>query len=76
MIKRRVSALVQFKRAVKRSGVSGYRLAELSGVSEPAINRMLNNKATPRLDNADAILKALGLEFQIVPSKSISRSRR
>jgi len=72
---RRQSGVVQLRNAIRRSNMSGAQLSHLSGVSEPALSRIIRGMTSPRIDSADAILKALGLEFRIVPSRSSRRKK-
>ncbi len=44
----------------ERKGISRYRLARLSGVSEGQLSRLMSNETAPRLDTAAKIAKALG----------------
>lgn len=41
-------------------------LSEMTGLSQPAISRMFNMEAIPRLDTLLKVLYALGIEMKIV----------
>ena len=58
------SALTEARQA---QGISQRRLAELSGVSQPAIARIESGSTTMRIDTLLKVLAALGLTLAIVP---------
>lgn len=49
--------------AIKTSGLTKYRLAQESGVSEGTLGRFLRNERTLTLPNVDKLAAALGLEL-------------
>lgn len=54
----------QIRKAIKKSGISGYRLAKISGVSQGAISRFINGKRNITLPTASKLVKALKLEMR------------
>ena len=55
--------------AREKQGLSQRELAELSGVSQPAIARLENLKATPQIDPLFKVLHPLGYTLAIVPTE-------
>ncbi|MDR1183778.1 MAG: helix-turn-helix transcriptional regulator [Coriobacteriales bacterium] len=53
--------------ARERKGMSQRKLAELSGVKQPAIARLESLKATPQIDTLFKVLHPLGYTIEIVP---------
>jgi DNA-binding XRE family transcriptional regulator len=53
--------------AREEKGLSQRALAEISGVKQPAIARLENLKATPRIDTLFKVLHPLGYTIEIVP---------
>jgi transcriptional regulator with XRE-family HTH domain len=53
--------------ARERKGLSQRKLAELSGVKQPAIARLESLKATPQIDTLFKVLHPLGYTIEIVP---------
>jgi predicted transcriptional regulator len=49
------------KAKMKALGLNQTSLSESSGVTQPVISRLLNGSINIKIDNLDAILKALGL---------------
>jgi DNA-binding phage protein len=60
-----VEQLRQAIRAAGRRGVSQYRLARLSGVSQAQLSKLLSEERIPRLDTAEKIVRALGAQLSI-----------
>lgn len=60
--------------AVERAGLSGYALAQLTGVAAPVITRWLRGERNLSLDTADRLAAGLGLEFTTAPKKSPTKS--
>ena len=54
----------QLRSAVKDSGLTIYRLAKDSGVSQPVLSRFLNGKRGITLATAAKLANALGLELR------------
>jgi transcriptional regulator with XRE-family HTH domain len=54
-------------RAAEKRGVSRYRIARLSGVSEGQLSRLMHGSVAPRLDSAERIVHALGRKIVILP---------
>ena len=53
--------------AREQRGISQKRLAELSGLKQPAIARLERMQATPQIDTLFRVLKPLGYTLAIVP---------
>lgn len=53
--------------AREKKGISQKRLAEMSGLKQPAIARLEKMQATPQIDTLFKILKPLGYTLEIVP---------
>lgn len=53
--------------AREKKGISQRKLAELSGVKQPAIARLESMKATPQIDTILKLLVPLGYTLKIVP---------
>ena len=54
----------QLKLAIRKGGMSRYRLAKLSGVSQTALSLFVNGKRSLTLGSAAKLCKALGLELR------------
>jgi len=54
----------QLKRAVLDSGLSRYRLAKLSGLSQAQLSYFVNGKRSLTLPAAAKLAEALGLELR------------
>jgi ribosome-binding protein aMBF1 (putative translation factor) len=52
-----------------QKGISQKRLAEMSGLKQPAIARLERMKATPQVDTLFRVLKPLGYTLAIVPDE-------
>jgi len=55
--------------AREQKGISQKRLAEMSGLKQPAIARLERMQTTPQIDTLFKILKPLGYTLAIVPDK-------
>lgn len=53
--------------AREQKGISQKRLAEMSGLKQPAIARLERMQATPQIDTLLKVLKPLGYTLAIVP---------
>jgi transcriptional regulator with XRE-family HTH domain len=51
------------KTAIQRSGVSRYRIAKETGLTEPSLCRFMQGATSLRLDKADKLADYLGLEL-------------
>ena len=56
--------------AREKKGISQKRLAEMSGMKQPAIARLERMQATPQIDTLFKVLKPLGYTLAIVPDVS------
>ena len=54
----------QLKDAIKRSGLSQYQLARLSGVNQAQISYFLSGQRNLTLSSASKLAKVLGLELK------------
>lgn len=61
--------------ARSRKGISQRRLAELSGLKQPAIARLERMQTSPQVDTLFKLLRPLGYTLAIVP-KSMRRGTR
>lgn len=59
--------------AREEKGISQKRLAEMSGLKQPAIARLEKMQATPQIDTLIKVLKPLGYTLEIVPDKRVQR---
>ena len=55
--------------AREQKGISQKRLAEMSGLKQPAIARLERMQATPQIDTLFRVLKPLGYTLAIVPDR-------
>ena len=62
--------------AREKKGISQKRLAEMSGLKQPAIARLEKMQATPQIDTLFRVLKPLGYTLEIVPIKEGSKAER
>lgn len=69
-IKFEVQLIGKMIEARERKGFSQRKLAELSGVKQPAIARMESMKATPQIDTLFRVLTPLGYTLSITPIES------
>lgn len=52
------------RKAIRRKGMTGYRLAQQSGVSQATISRFMRNQIDLKLEVASKLCKVLGLELR------------
>lgn len=52
------------RKAIRRSEMTGYRLAQESGVSQATISRFMRNQIDLKLEVASRLCKVLGLELR------------
>jgi len=57
--------------AREEKGISQKRLAEMSGLKQPAIARLERMQATPQIDTLFKVLKPLGYTLEIVPARKM-----
>ena len=55
--------------AREQKGISQKRLAEMSGLKQPAIARLERMQATPQIDTLFKVLRPLGYTLAIVPDQ-------
>ena len=51
------------KAAIEESGLSRYRIAKDTGLTEPSLCRFMQGRTSLRLDKADVLAEYLGLEL-------------
>jgi hypothetical protein len=51
------------KAAIEQSGLSRYRIAKDTGITEPSLCRFMQGQASLRLDRADVLAEYLKLEL-------------
>jgi transcriptional regulator with XRE-family HTH domain len=51
------------KTAIEESGLTRYRIAKDTGITEPSLCRFMQGVASLRLDKADVLAEYLGLEL-------------
>jgi DNA-binding XRE family transcriptional regulator len=62
-----ISLIGKMIEAREEKGLSQRKLAEISGVKQPAIARLESMKATPQIDTLFKVLHPLGYTIEIVP---------
>jgi len=64
----------QIQTAIRRSGLTRYRISQMSGVSEAVLSKLKTGKlGAVTLPTAEALAKALGFELVLRPVKSGKR---
>lgn len=58
------------REVMEREGISTYRLAELTGIEQPNVTRLLTGRSGSVPVNWQKVLDALGLELVAVPKGS------
>jgi plasmid maintenance system antidote protein VapI len=66
----------EIRAAIKASGLTIYRVAKVSGVSQPILCRFVNKKRGITLATASKLTQALGLELTQKKSKKAKRKPR
>ena len=74
-IQLKVDLLGKLIEAREKKGISQKRLAEMSGLKQPAIARLERMQTTPQIDTLFKILKPLGYTLEIVPDKNASATQ-
>lgn len=64
----------QLRQAILHAGISRYRLAKISGVTQAVISTFVNYKRSATMDTAAKLATALGLE--LTPMKKPARKGR
>ncbi|MDT0160333.1 helix-turn-helix transcriptional regulator [Bacillus sp. AG4(2022)] len=59
------NCIVQIRIKMTEKNITQKELAEISGIKQPAISRMMTMDAIPRLDTLMKILFALEIEFEL-----------
>ena len=70
-IQLKISLVGKLIEAREQKGISQKRLAEMSGLKQPAIARLERMQATPQIDTLFKVLKPLGYTLAIVPDTHI-----
>jgi ribosome-binding protein aMBF1 (putative translation factor) len=65
----KIALVGQLIEAREKKGVSQKRLAEMSGLKQPALARLEKGRATPQIDTLIRALKPLGYKLAIVPDR-------
>jgi len=60
--------------AREQKGITQKRLAEMSGLKQPAIARLERMQATPQINTLFRVLKPLGYTLEIIPDKQCEPS--
>jgi transcriptional regulator with XRE-family HTH domain len=55
---------IQLREAIEDSGMSRYKISQLSGISEASLSLFANRKRTLTLESAAKIAEVLGLELK------------
>lgn len=55
------------KAAIEDSGVSRYRIAKATGITEPSLSQFMQGAASMRLDKVDVLAEYLGLRLMPDP---------
>ena len=63
----RINLIGKLMEAREQKGVSQQRLAEMSGLKQPAIARLERMQATPQINTLFRVLKPLGYTLDIIP---------
>ena len=63
----------QIRQAIKDSGLSFYKLANLSGINDKIISKFFHGNSDTRISNIEAIADALELEIIVKPKKEQQR---
>jgi len=66
-IQLKISLIGKLIEAREEKGISQKRLAEMSGLKQPAIARLERMQATPQIDTLFKVLRPLGYTLAIVP---------
>ena len=71
-IQLRIDIVGKLIEARENKGISQKRLAEMSGLKQPAIARLERMQSTPQIDTIFKVLKPLGYTLAIVPDRGDS----
>lgn len=69
MSKRHVSIAEQLRKAIRaaeRAGITRYRVAQDTGISEAQLSRIVHGQIEPKLSTAERILSGIGKRLAIV----------
>ena len=66
----------QLRRAIQGSGLSAYRIAQESGVSEAVLSRFLNRQRTITLATASKLAEVLGLRLIVTTRRQTKKKVR
>lgn len=58
-----MDAKVRIKQLMEKEGITEYRLAKLSGLSQSTISNIFNRNTAPTLPTIEAICKGLGISM-------------
>ena len=65
----------QLRQAIERSGMSRYRVSQLSGISEAVLSRFATGQTDLTLSNTDKLCAALELKV-VIESKPAKKTKR
>lgn len=74
-IQLKISLVGKLIEAREQKGISQKRLAEMSGLKQPAIARLERMQATPQIDTLFRVLKPLGYTLAIVPDETAQATK-
>jgi transcriptional regulator with XRE-family HTH domain len=62
-------------RSAERRGITRYRIAQESGISEGQLSRLMSGKVAPRLDTSARIADAAGFNIKIIRKERLTRRK-
>jgi ribosome-binding protein aMBF1 (putative translation factor) len=65
----------QLREAIEQSGMSRYRISQLSGISEAVLSRFASGQTDLTLSNTDKLCAALGLKVVLKPEAKTRTSK-
>jgi len=65
----------QLRRAIERSGKSRYRISQESGIAEAVLSRFIHGERDLKLDTADRLCAALGLQVVLKAKRKPGRKK-
>jgi transcriptional regulator with XRE-family HTH domain len=76
MARKTIDLEEQFRRAIKDSGLSLYRLAKMTGVSHGVMSNFINGHRTLTLKTAAKLAPVLGVELKTTAPKSSGKKQK
>lgn len=65
----------QLRQAIERSGMTRYRVSQLSGISEAVLSRFATGQTDLTLGNTDKLCAALGLQVVLKAKGKASKAK-